>query len=365
MPGASHKSSALELLGRMFLTAHRLLAREVQQRRRRGKQAVARAYELPRFSEHVMSIVLDFVGSVVDEDGAPTVLGNSQLHLRRCWEVLGLDATVRCASYGWHPQQLSAAEYSALVNREASANLDLMTEARGRPRPAHAEKAAADAEVDLGLEAEFVDLGDEAVVSDIDVDELPVKPDLQYQPRLHVAQGEVLEAAHRLNVKSSGPGRASASAKRSVEFVKQYAEKYKELQEPRSCVRQAETGAASCSAQQVHHGLQKQKALQEMRKEVELGNVEEDRDDEVDEHVRKRIVEAGSAPVAEVLTWSPAEKALQLVQQRLPVAQMVPRKEAAVSGGSVPQEQKQWHFIGGSWWCRPRFCGSSWWRSPR
>ena len=149
-----------------------------------------------------------------------------------------------------------------------------------------------------------------------------------------------MEAAHRLNVKSSGPGRASASAKRSLEFVKQYAEKHKELQEPRSCVRQAEAGAASCSAQQVHHGLQKQKALQEIRKEVELGNVE-DMDDEVDEHVRKRIVEAGVAPSAEVLTLSPAEKALQLVQQRLPVAQRVPRKEAAVSGGSVPQEQKE------------------------
>ena len=340
VPGASHKSSALELLGQMFLTGHRLLAREVQQRRRRGKQAVARAYELPRFSEHVLSIVLDFVGCVVDEDGAQTVVGNSQLHFRRCWEVLGVNASVRCASYGWHAQQLTAAEYCAFVNREASANLDLMTEARGRPRPAHAEKAAADGEVDLGLEAEFVDLGDEAVVSDIDVDELPVKPDLQYQPRLHVPQGEVLEAAHRLNVKSSGPGRASASAKRSLEFVKQYAEKYKELQEPRSCVRQAEAGAASCSAQQVHHGLQKQKALQEIRKEVELGNVE-DMDDEVDEHVRKRIVEAGVAPSAEVLTLSPAEKALQLVQQRLPVAQRVPRKEAAVSGGSVPQEQKE------------------------
>ena len=174
------------LLGQMFLTGHRLLAREVQQRRRRGKQAVARAYELPRSSEHVLSIVLDFVGCVVDEDGAQTVVGNSQLHFRRCWEVLGVNASVRCASYGWHAQQLTAAEYCAFVNREASANLDLMTEARGRPRPAHAEKAAADGEVDLGLEAEFVDLGDEAVVSDIDVDELPVKPDLQYQPRLHV-----------------------------------------------------------------------------------------------------------------------------------------------------------------------------------
>ena len=135
-------------------------------------------------------------------------------------------------------------------------------------------------------------------------------------------------------------GQGQHQSKRSLEFVKQYAEVQRiagasllcQASRSWSCIVQCAAGSSIMLCK-------KQKALQEMRKEVELGNVE-DMADEVDEHMRKRIVEAGLAPSAEVLTLSPAEKALQLVQQRLPVAQMVTRKEA-VSGGSALQEQSR------------------------
>ena len=77
-------------------------------------------------------------------------------------------------------------------------------------------------------------MGDVEDRSDLDVDDCPIKPELQYQPHLHVDQKDVLGFAHRLNVKTSGPGgtSSSASTKRSAEFAKQYARKYEE--QPRS-----------------------------------------------------------------------------------------------------------------------------------
>ena len=310
VPGAGHTSGTLQFLLECFTGRKRPLATTTQLRRRRGKQTAPKrvGYELPRLSERVLG------------DNVLTVIGNSAGHIKACVEILGLHSSVRCASYGWRPQQLSAGEYVAVVSREVSANLDLMSEDRRRPRPTQERKVAPDEDDDLGARAEFVDVGEVEDRSDLDVDDCPIKPEVQYQPRLHVDQKDVLGLAHRLNVKTSGPGRTSSSTKRSAEFVKQYATKYEELQQPRSCLRGREIDSKTSTTQEVLSGLQQQKALQESRKDAELGQAH-DTDDECVGHISTRDVEAGLAPVAAVLTLSPAEKALQLVQQKLPVLQ--------------------------------------------
>ena len=58
-------------------------------------------------------------------------------------------------------------------------------------------------------------------------------------------------------------------------------------------------------------------------------------DDEFTTHISSREIEAGVAPFARVLTLSPAEKAMQLLQQKLPVVTDVVTDVAAVASGSV------------------------------
>ena len=119
-----------------FTDGKRPIGEERLLRRRKGKHSrLMKCYVMPAFSERVLSRILNFVGVLIDEDGEPTVVGNSSNHIEQCIRVLSLPSSIRCATYGWHPQQLSAAEYVAVVSREVSANLDLMSEARGRPRP--------------------------------------------------------------------------------------------------------------------------------------------------------------------------------------------------------------------------------------
>ena len=78
--------------------------------------------------------------------------------------------------------------------------------------------------------------GSDGNINADDLEYMPlVKPDLQYQPRLHVNQTDMLTLAHRLTVKAGGLGKVSANTQRATEFVKKYAEKYAEIQRPRVC----------------------------------------------------------------------------------------------------------------------------------
>ena len=152
LPGTGHTSGTLRFLLECFTGRRRPLATTTQLRRRRGKQTAPKrvGYELPRLGERVLGLIFDMVGVVMDEDNVLTVIGNSTGHIKACIETLGLHSSVHCASYGWHPQQLSAGEYVAVVSREVSANLDLMSEARRRPRPTQEHKVAPDEDDDGG-----------------------------------------------------------------------------------------------------------------------------------------------------------------------------------------------------------------------
>ena len=341
VPGAKHKSDTLSFLLDCFAQVKRPLARVRKVHRARGKRSSQmKGFVLPCFSHRVLGIVFDFVGLLIDDDREMTLIGNSDEQFAKAAAVLSVGGSVRRASYGWHPEQLSAAEYVAVVSREVSANLDLMSEARRRPRPAQVQPSAEDNAEDLGLRAEYVEVeGSDGSVDADDLEHVPlVKPDVQYQPRLHVDQGDVLTLAHRLTVKTGGPGKVSASTQRATEFVKQYAEKYVEIQRPRACHREDASGDVPMSMPlrqgDIHMGLKHQSNLLEARKEKDVQAGAES-DDEFTTHISSREIEAGVAPFARVLTLSPAEKAMQLLQQKLPVVTDVVANVAAVASGAV------------------------------
>ena len=329
VPAAGHQSRCLDFVLNCFTDGKRPIGEERVLRRRKGKHGrLMKCYVMPGFSERVLSNILNFAGVLIDEDGEPTVVGNSSNHIEQCIRVLSLPSSIRCASYGWHPQQLSAAEYVAVVSREVSANLDLMSEARGRPRPSQRGRVSPEEEEDVGYRAEFVDIGDQGdgevgVHDDLCV-ESSVKPELQYQPKLHVQADDVLDMVHRLDFAVGGPGRTSASTKRVEAFVAQYQQKYKEVQELRSCSHEQE-GCFRLARDIVRSGLKMQEQVIETRKEKEASDAADVSDDDFG-GMRRDDIEAGLAPVVVCGTVSPAERALQMIKDRLPV------KQASVDG---------------------------------
>ena len=82
---------------------------------------------------------------------------------------------------------------------------------------------ATDEKEDVGLQGEFVNVEDVDDIQDPDADDVDqdtsLRPDIQYKPILHVASNDLFDMVHRRNV---GSGRASASTKRSEEFLRQY-----------------------------------------------------------------------------------------------------------------------------------------------
>ena len=336
VPGAEHTSGALQFLLDCFIAVKRPLVRGRVLQRVTGKRRVtAKAYVMPLFSHRVMELILDCLGSVLEDDNEITAIGSSQEHFDRC----GLGRNTRRTSYGWHAEQLSAAEYVAFACLDVNAHLDTMAEARRRPRPAQMQPTVEENENEVGLAAEFVEVGgsDSEHVDADDMDQVPlVKPDLQYQPRLHVDQTDVLTLAHRLNVQTGGPGRKSAGVQRAVEFVKQYADKYKEVQTPRLCQRSDAGGYDPVSfplgrgATATHLAFEHQKNLLEERKDKDVKAGVDSEDEFVAGGMRPEVA-VDVAPFAKVLILSPEEKAMQLLQQKLPVAVDVAAGSFAIS----------------------------------
>ena len=91
-----------------------------------------------------------------------------------------------------------------------------------------------------------------------------LRPDIQYKPILHVASNDLFDMVHRRSV---GSGRASASTKRSEEFLRQYGGTYLDMKEPRPCARAPDTDVQRHATFNVVAGLQVQKSLQESRKD--------------------------------------------------------------------------------------------------
>ena len=259
-------------LGAGFNQARRIrcMRDEIQRRHEPGR--LGYLHPLP---ETVAHAILLFVGHVVDADadGAPQVLliCNSTApgrpahcplaRARAAASNMGVDCTVTSVtSLGVHDDQLSPEEYCAYVTVETSANLDLMAEARRRPRPSqlHTDAVPDDERDLLGHRAERANVEDEGGAGG--AEHYPEEPDrdrpaltegVRYQPdkhaRLHPT--DVLKVVHRLDVASRLDKRAGDRHKRLASFMELHHRDYELVKRARrvSPPPPEPTGAASYS----------------------------------------------------------------------------------------------------------------------
>lgn len=297
-----------------------------RRRWKRGRRTHIVLSQIPKMSVGVMSVILNFVGHLVNDEGEIVLLGNDVGHFAKCENIVGAFGSAKRCSYGWHDEQLTAAEYVAHVSREVSANLDFMAEARRRPRPGVLHPTATDEKDDVGLKGEFVEAEDMDDVVDQDIEDLEettssLRPDIQYKPILQISANDLFDVVHRRDVGTLGSGRASVSTKRSREFMQQYGEKYLEMKEARKCSCPTESDLKQRSAFSVSTGKTAQKRLQESRKEKEEQLMDASDDDMLPSNSAVVEISADLAPEKFVSTMSPAEMALRLLQQRLPTRQ--------------------------------------------
>ena len=321
VPGTLDHCDVVDFVLEICQGERRPLARH---RRKFGRRNKVVCFEIPKLSVRVTSTILNFVGHLLAEDGDVVLLANDVEHFENCQNLVLEFSTAKRCSYGWHDEQLTSAEYVAYVSREISANLDFMAEARRRPRPGVLHPNATDEKDDVGLKAEFVDAEDMDDVVDQDVEDLEdnastLRPDIQYKPILQISSNDLFDVVHRRDGGTLGTGRASVSTKRSREFMQQYGGKYLEMKEPRICA--CPTSMFTVSAPNVSAGKTSQKLLQESRKEKEEQLMDASDDDLLPGNSGSVEIPVDLAPEQFVKIMSPADMALQLLQQRLPTRQ--------------------------------------------
>jgi hypothetical protein len=137
----SESCDVFESLLKIFTELNRPKTRRTWKQGRRKRTVCS---TIPLISERILGTIVDCVGHLTTEDGEAVLLGNIPEHFERyVWCIDQLAAAKRC-SYGWHNEQLTAAEYVATISREISANLNFMAEARRRPRPGVLHPTATD-----------------------------------------------------------------------------------------------------------------------------------------------------------------------------------------------------------------------------
>ena len=320
VPGTLDRCDVVEFVLESFLGERRPLTRC---RRKLGRRSKVVLSSIPKVSLRVMTAILNFVGHVVNDDGDIVLVANDAEHFKICQSLVVEFGTAKRCSFGWHDEQLTAAEYVAHVSREVSANLDFMAEARRRPRPGVLHPTATDEKEDVGLQGEFVEAEDMDGVVDQDVEDLDdhvstLRPDIQYKPILQISATDLFDVVHRRDGGALGSGRASVSTKRAREFMNQYGGKYVEMKEPRLC--ECLTPGSSRPTFNVSAGKTVQKRLQESRKEKE-DELMDASDEDLLPGSATVEVPVDLAPEKLVSTVSPADMALGLLQQRLPTRQ--------------------------------------------
>ena len=123
LPEHESKLPMCEWLSKLLRTSEFLVRcvskRTVRMRRKQNLRGSLRC--MPKFSSRVVECILDYVGFVVSDNAEPIILASCPSQLIACRELCGRDALV--VSCGWHPEQLSAAEYNGYICRNVSANL--------------------------------------------------------------------------------------------------------------------------------------------------------------------------------------------------------------------------------------------------
>ena len=307
-------------------------SRTSARRRVRGK-APPSVGVLPALPYHPVSVILAFVGHVKDDNGdhlAVIVDGETE---NATMEVLS-----ECASHvrkwiktspGFHSEQVHAEEFVAHLAKESSANLDMMTEARGRPRPANLfQDAESDEEKDTGLPGERVTVdshdaewgyGDQ----EPEAPTLRAQPGIKYKPYRRIDSDDLFHTVHRTHEHRTLDGRAGDKKKRIEAFLDNHNRSYRDMKEPVSCcVVFRPARHADLSASQVHEILARLR-----------GSQTASRSHDSEEAVDEGTLLDGSAMQAmgtetllyarplrpEEMLVSPAEKTRQMIAERLPV----------------------------------------------
>ena len=135
--------------------------REQLARKRIRCKTPSRLGMLPALPYHPFFVMFSFVGHLKDDNGDDLAIIVDSESETATLETLTTNAShVRKwvkTSPGFHSEQVHAEEFVAHLVKESSANLDMMTEARGRPRPANLfQNAESDDEKDTGLPGERV-----------------------------------------------------------------------------------------------------------------------------------------------------------------------------------------------------------------
>eukprot|EP00435_Cladocopium_sp_Y103_P054286 s821_g17.t1 len=90
---------------------------------------------LPALPHSVAVNVLRFAGDVRTEDGQVLIIADDEITQKRQLENFSTPASVLFTGTGVHMHQLFPEEFAATIQAEVSWNMDLLAEARKRPRP--------------------------------------------------------------------------------------------------------------------------------------------------------------------------------------------------------------------------------------
>lgn len=169
---------------------------------------------LPGLPFSVSVRILRLTGHVRADDGSNLIIADSvEAYEWACRHVPESNGGVVTGT-GVHMQQLFPEEFAGTITSEVSWNMDLLAEARKRPRPNNLPVVADEDNDALGSMCSAAVCTEERVESEEDCDDDVVieepyssEKGLQYKPWLSVAEGDVLEMAHRLQGTRDARGR--------------------------------------------------------------------------------------------------------------------------------------------------------------
>lgn len=168
---------------------------------------------LPALPHSVAVQILRLVGNVKTDQGEMLIIADEESMRRRACENLAETTPLIFTGTGVHLQQLFPEEFGASITVEVSWNMDLLAEARKRPRPNAVNVCGDDDEDIVGghvpgrVEEDFDGHDDQESEYDAVVEQ-PYSEErgLQYRPHVEVQDADVLEFAHRLSGWKEGRG---------------------------------------------------------------------------------------------------------------------------------------------------------------